>query len=101
MRQRVPGTDVISNDRVNVRSTGNVSLTGGAGLDVFSFIAGAHATIADFKLGEDRIEFSGMSAAYVQVRNNGTSTLIDFNGASAVVLSGVALNASQLNLSYV
>jgi len=88
------------NDRVNVRSTGNVSITGGAGKDVFSFIAGAHATIADFKAGEDRVEISGVSAANVRVRNDGTSTLIDLNGNSAVVLSGVALSANQLNLSY-
>jgi hypothetical protein len=89
------------NDRVNVRATGNVSVTGGAGSDVFSFIAGAHATISDFKAGEDRIEISGVSAANVRVRNDGTSTLIDLNGNSAVVLSGVALSASQLNLNYV
>ena len=88
------------NDRVNVRSTGNVAVTGGAGADIFSFIAGAHATIADFKAGEDRVEFSGVSAANVQVRSNGSSTLIDLNGNSAVVLSGVTLSASQLNLSY-
>ncbi|MFN4282665.1 MAG: family 16 glycosylhydrolase [Alphaproteobacteria bacterium] len=89
------------NDRINIRSTGNVAVTGGAGADVFSFIAGAHATIADFNAGEDRLEFSGVSASNVQVRNNGVSTVIDLNGQSAVVLSGVALSASQLNLSYV
>ena len=88
------------NDRVNVRSTGNLAVTGGAGADVFSFIAGAHATIADFKAGEDRVEISGVSAANVQVRSNGSSTLIDLNGNSAVVLAGVTLSASQLNLSY-
>ena len=89
------------NDRIDIRSTGNVAVTGGAGADVFSFIAGAHATIADFKAGEDRLEFSGVGAANVQVRNNGVSTVIDLNGQSAVVLSGVALSASQLNLAYV
>ena len=88
------------NDRVSLRSTGNVSVTGGSGKDVFSFIAGAHATIADFKAGEDRVEISGVSAANVRVRHNGSSTLIDLNGNNAVVLSGVALSASQLNLSY-
>lgn len=88
-------------DRVNVRSTGTVAVTGGAGSDIFSFIAGAHATIADFKAGEDRIEFSGVSAAGVRIRTDGSSTLIDLNGSSAVVLSGVALNAGQINLGYV
>jgi beta-glucanase (GH16 family) len=89
------------NDRINLRSSGNVAVTGGAGYDVFSFIAGAHATIADFKAGEDRIEIAGTASSAVQVRNNGTSTVIDLNGSSAMVLSGVALNAGQLNLSYV
>lgn len=88
------------NDRVDVRSTGTVAVTGGAGADIFSFIAGAHATIADFKAGEDRIEFSGVSAANVRIRTDGSSTLIDLNGNSAVVLSGVALSAGQMNLSY-
>ncbi|HEU0070469.1 MAG TPA: hypothetical protein VFS04_04165, partial [Alphaproteobacteria bacterium] len=89
------------NDRIDIRSTGNVSITGGGGADVFSFIAGAHATIADFKAGEDRIEFSGVSSTGIQVRNNGISTVIDINGQNAVVLAGVALTASQINLSYV
>ncbi len=89
------------NDRVNVRTTGNVSVTGGAGADVFSFIAGAHATIADFKANEDRLEISGVSASGLRVRNNGNSTLIDLNGQSAVVLAGVSLSASQISLSYV
>ena len=89
------------NDRVDIRSTGTVAVTGGAGSDIFSFIAGAHATIADFKAGEDRIEFSGVSASNIRIRTDGSSTLIDLNGTSAVVLSGVALSASQINLSYV
>ncbi|HEU0070470.1 MAG TPA: family 16 glycosylhydrolase [Alphaproteobacteria bacterium] len=90
-------------DRIAMRSrnVADVKLTGGSGRDVFSFIAGAHATITDFKAGEDRVELSGVSSANVKVRHNGVSTMIDLNGKNAVTLSGVTLNASQLNLSYV
>ncbi len=87
-------------DRIEVGTHQSATLTGGAGADVFSFIAGAHATITDFNSAADRIELKGVSASSVQVTANGGSTLIDLGGGASITLSGVSLPASSLNLAY-
>ena len=87
-------------DRLDVNTTGNVTVTGGAGADVFAFIAGAHATITDFNAAADRIELKGVSASAVSVTVQNGSTLIDLGGGANITLSGVSLSASSLNLAY-
>jgi len=87
-------------DRINVDTTGKVTVTGGAGADVFAFIAGAHATITDFNASLDRIELKGVSASAVQVTASGTSTLVDLGGGASITLVGVSLPAASVNLSF-
>ena len=87
-------------DRIEVNTAGAVTLTGGAGADVFAFIAGAHATITDFNASADRIELKGVSASTVSVTVQNGSTLIDLGGGANITLSGVSLSASSLNLAY-
>lgn len=59
-----------------------------------------HATISDFNANEDRMELSGAGAGQsnIQVRTDGTSTLIDLNGRTVVTLAGVTLSSSDINL---
>ncbi len=87
-------------DRIDVNTTGNVTVTGGAGADIFAFIAGAHATITDFNASVDRLELKGVSASSVQVTASGNSTLVDLGGGASITLAGVSLPASGLNLAF-
>jgi Ca2+-binding RTX toxin-like protein len=77
-----------------------ISMTGGTGRDVFAFVAGAHATITDFKSSDDRIELSGIIASNVKVQNSGGSTLIDLGTSGRITIAGATLSQSALNLSY-
>lgn len=88
------------NDRINIRTTGGSTVVGGTGRDVFAFMAGAHATISDFKSGDDRIQLSGISAGNVRVRQSGNSTLIDLGSNGRITVAGVAHTANGLHLSY-
>ena len=77
-----------------------MTATGGTGRDVFSFMAGAHATITDFKSADDRIELRGVSSSDVRVRTSGGSTLIDLGNSGRISVAGAAHTANGLNLSY-
>jgi Ca2+-binding RTX toxin-like protein len=78
----------------------NTSMTGGTGRDVFAFLAGAHATITDFKSSDDRIELSGISASSVKVQNSGGSTLIDLGTSGRITIAGATLSQTALNITY-
>jgi beta-glucanase (GH16 family) len=88
------------NDRIDVRTTNGVTLTGGTGRDVFSFMAGAHATITDFKSADDRIKLTGISSSNVRVRSSGGSTYIDLGSSGRITVAGAAHTANGLHLSY-
>ncbi len=88
------------NDRINVRTSGGATVVGGTGRDVFAFMAGAHATISDFKSRDDRIQLSGVGAGNVRVRHSGGSTLIDMGGNGRITVAGVTHTANGLHLSY-
>lgn len=87
-------------DRINVRTDNGVRVTGGTGRDVFSFIANAHATIADYKWADDRIELKGVSANDVKVHASGGNTYIDLGGTGRITVAGVTHTAAGLHLSY-
>ena len=76
---------------------GNNILVGGAGRDIFAFVAGAHATITDFNVAEDRIELTGVSASSLTMRTSGNSTLIDLNGNTVMTLSGVTAPSNAIS----
>lgn len=84
------GNDWISGD------SGNNILTGGAGSDVFAFIAGAHATITDFNVLEDRISLGAISSSSLNVHLSGNSTLIDLNGTTVMTLAGITVAPSAI-----
>ncbi len=88
------------NDRININTNNGVTLSGGTGRDVFSFLAGAHATVTDFKRGEDRMELRGIGSSSVKVRASGNSTLIDLGSSGRITVAGVVTNSSGLGLSY-
>jgi hypothetical protein len=88
------------NDRINVETTNGVTLYGGTGRDIFSFLDRAHATIRDFKRGEDSIELHGVSSSRVHVRASGGSTLIDLGGGNRITVAGVTSSRDGLNLHY-
>ena len=69
-------------------NTGNNSLTGGAGADIFLFQTGSKAdTITDFKSSEgDSIDASAYHAVAHTVTASGTSVLIDFGGGNTVTI---------------
>lgn len=75
-------------------------MTGGAGADVFEFIARVHATIADFQLGVDSIVLRGVAASGVQVTSAGGNMLVDIGGGANVTLTGVSAPASALGIIY-
>lgn len=87
------------NSRANVliSNTGNNSLSGGGGADLFVFSAGSHAdTITDFNSGQgDSINATAYHAVSHTVIQNGTSVLIDFGGGNTVtVLNAVAADVT-------
>jgi Ca2+-binding RTX toxin-like protein len=93
------GNDVISglggNDILN-GGAGNDTLTGGHGVDRFIFANGAGSDmITDFRLGEDLLDFSGLSAAldYGAAMNLatqvGSDTIFDFGNGNSLVLHNV------------
>lgn len=86
-------------DRIEVGAHQLATLTGGAGADIFSFIAGAHATITDFDASVDKIELKGVSASSVSVKAEGGSTLIDLGGGASIQLTGVTTPTS-VQLAY-
>jgi hypothetical protein len=88
------------NDRINVETTNGVTLYGGTGRDIFSFLDSAHATVKDFKRGEDSIELGGIRASDVHVRSHGGSTLVDLGGGNRITVAGVATSRDGLNLHY-
>ena len=71
-----------------IGNTGNNSLTGGAGADIFLFQTASHAdTITDFKSSEgDSIDASAYHAVAHTVTASGTSVLIDFGGGNVVTV---------------
>ncbi len=81
-------------------ASNKTSLTGGTGRDVFAFVAGAHATITDFKSSDDRIELSGIGAGNVKVSNSSGSTFIDLGTSGRITIAGANLSQSALNISY-
>jgi hypothetical protein len=92
------------NDRLQAAAAGTeatkMTLKGGTGRDVFAFVAGAHATITDFKSSDDRIELSGVNASDVKVSNSGGSTYIDLTNNGRITVAGATLSQSALNISY-
>lgn len=90
-----------NNDRINTRTSGASTVTGGTGRDVFSFVANAHATIKDYTWADDRIELSGVKASDVRVSNSGGSTFIDIGTSGRITVAGVTHTQAGLNLSYV
>jgi len=76
---------------------GNDTLIGGAGSDVFRFHAGSDVDIiSDFTIGADKIEI-GPSILNVNVLDYSGSALLEFDGASYVLLSGVPPTAITAN----
>ena len=64
-------------DDTLIGGAGNDRLTGGAGSDTFVFAAGfGKDTIADFRIGEDRIDWSALKA------NNGAPVIADVAGVA-------------------
>ena len=88
------------NDDIVDRSTGLVTMTGGAGDDLFEFFAGAHATVTDFQAGHDDLVLHGLSASQVQVTSAGGATLIDLGGGSTIRLAGVVLTAGSPDIVF-
>jgi len=88
------------NDDLVDNSSGSVGFTGGAGSDVFEFLAGAHATVTDYQSGQDSIVLHGVTASQVHVSAGASSTLIDLGGGSTVQLAGVSLQQSAIKLAY-
>jgi hypothetical protein len=88
------------NDDFVDKSTGNVSLTGGGGSDVFEFLAGAHATITDFQAGQDSIVLHGLTASQIQVTASQGNTFLALGNGSQVELAGVSLTTSQIHMIY-
>jgi len=88
------------NDDFVDKSTGSLTLTGGGGSDVFEFLAGAHATITDFQVGQDSIVLHGLTASQVQVTASQGNTFIALGNGSQVELAGVSLTTSQLHMVY-
>ena len=84
------------NDDFVDKSTGALKLTGGGGSDVFEFLAGAHATISDFRAGQDSIVLHGLTASQIHISTSEGNTFIAFSG-SQIELAGVALTASQIH----
>jgi beta-glucanase (GH16 family) len=89
-----------NNDRINTRTSGTSTVTGGTGRDVFSFVANAHATIRDYSSVDDRIELSGVRSSDVRVSNSGGSTFIDIGSSGRITVAGVTHTQAGLNLSY-
>ncbi len=90
-----------NNDRINTRTSGTSTVTGGTGRDVFSFVANAHATIKDYTWADDRIELSGVRSSDVRVSNSSGSTFIDIGSSGRITVAGVTHAQAGLNLSYV
>jgi beta-glucanase (GH16 family) len=88
------------NDDFVDKSTGNLTLTGGGGSDIFEFLAGAHATVTDFQAGQDSIVLHGLGASQVSVTASGGNTFIALGNGAQVELAGVSLAASQLHMTY-
>ena len=88
------------NDDLVDKSTGNLTLTGGGGTDVFEFLAGAHATITDFQAGQDTIMLHGLTASQISVTSSQGNTFIALGNGSQIELAGVSLTASQIHMTF-
>jgi len=88
------------NDDFIDKSTGNVTLTGGGGSDIFEFLAGAHATVTDFQSAKDAIVLHGLTASQVSVTSSSGNTFIALGNGSQVELAGVSLAANQIHMVY-
>ncbi|HEX8445329.1 MAG TPA: family 16 glycosylhydrolase [Sphingomonas sp.] len=83
----------LGNDRI-IGGGGNDRLTGGAGRDVFIFDGTfGHDTITDFKIGEDRIDWSALKGQYGDpaLKALGADVVATF-GVNTITLLGVSLN---------
>lgn len=90
-----------------IGSSGNDTLHGGSGRDVFVFDKGhdeGQDTITDFNAARDKIKVNHASDADVIVRNDGTHTYVEFDGAlpgsNLVTLANVILTEDQITFLF-
>ena len=95
------GVDTLTGGKADdllVAAQGAQTLTGGMGADVFLFDkAGVNATITDFRINTDIIEFkttTRLEFSDIHIRSLGSNAVIDFNG-DHITLLGV--NAQALS----
>ncbi len=88
------------NDTFDVKGPAMVTVTGGAGADMFHFAAGTRATLTDFNAAEDKISLSGVSAGNVSLTAQSGGTLLNLGNGSTILLAGQTVTQSTSSIVF-
>jgi Ca2+-binding RTX toxin-like protein len=90
-------TEGVGNDTV-VFGSGQVSVTGGAGIDLYTFInghAGGVDVISNFKVGQDQLQLFGYDIGTIQRQVIGGNTALSFADHTSITLLGATQLAAN------